>query len=217
MLLVNLTIESACGLTLAADSSESSIITTVINQRPKGKNMIFAFSNDKNKDTLKHDLSKDFTDFHISKFDRTIVIYGEKRSHGMVSAIVNGNGFLMMPVIARAGTENFRYVLHDIQDLNTIERNVLKAGNKIETMTYDKIDTNDFIINSFNMGHYYPLLNITPTEWKILRTAYSRGYYSWPRVSQLGEISGAIGVSKTSVLYHLRNGERKILRKILGN
>ncbi|MCL4420432.1 MAG: helix-turn-helix domain-containing protein [Candidatus Thermoplasmatota archaeon] len=217
MLLVNLTIASQCGLTLAADSSESSIITTSVNHRSNGKNMVFAFSDDRNKDSIRHDLSKDFLDIHISKMKRAIFIYGEKKGHGMISAISEGSGLLLMPVIAKNGTENFRYVVRDLEGIETVEKNVFKSGNKIETMNYDRINDENILLSSFSILHYYPLANVTPVEWKILRIAYSAGYYSWPRTAQLSKISDSVGASKTSVLYHLRNGERKILQKFLGN
>ncbi|MCL4420108.1 MAG: helix-turn-helix domain-containing protein [Candidatus Thermoplasmatota archaeon] len=201
---------------MAADTSESSIIITSVNHRSNGKNMVFAFSDDRNKDSIRHDLSKDFLDIHISKIKRAIFILGEKKGHGMISAISEGGG-LLMPVVAKSGTENFRYVVKDLEGIETVEKNVFKSGNKIETMNYDRITEENILLSSFSILHYYPLVSVTPVEWKILRIAYSAGYYSWPRTAQLSKISDSVGASKTSVLYHLRNGERKILQKFLGN
>jgi len=52
-------------------------------------------------------------------------------------------------------------------------------------------------------------------ELEILNTAYELGYFDFPRETDLKELSRRLNMSKSTVSYHLRNIERKILSNIL--
>jgi predicted DNA binding protein len=50
---------------------------------------------------------------------------------------------------------------------------------------------------------------------EILNTAYELGYFDFPRETDLKELSRRLNMSESTVSYHLRNIERKILSNIL--
>ena len=52
-------------------------------------------------------------------------------------------------------------------------------------------------------------------ELEILNTAYELGYFDFPRETDLKELSRRLNMSESTVSYHLRNIERKILSNIL--
>jgi len=52
---------------------------------------------------------------------------------------------------------------------------------------------------------------LTDRQWEVLRTAYLRGFFEWPRETTGEEVADALGVSQPSVNRHLRVGERKLL------
>jgi hypothetical protein len=52
---------------------------------------------------------------------------------------------------------------------------------------------------------------LTDRQRTVLRTAYLADYFASPRGSTAEEIGEALDISGATVLYHLRNGQRKLL------
>ncbi|MFC7096824.1 bacterio-opsin activator domain-containing protein [Halobaculum marinum] len=56
---------------------------------------------------------------------------------------------------------------------------------------------------------------LTDRQLEVLRVAYLRGFYEWPRESTGQEVADALGVSQPTVNRHLRACERKLLTLLL--
>ena len=52
---------------------------------------------------------------------------------------------------------------------------------------------------------------LTPTQREVFDLARSEGYYEWPRGTSTRELADIRGVSKTTLLEHLRKAESKLL------
>ncbi|MFC7135535.1 helix-turn-helix domain-containing protein [Halobaculum litoreum] len=56
---------------------------------------------------------------------------------------------------------------------------------------------------------------MTERQLEVLRVAYLRGFYEWPRESTGQEVADALGVSQPTVNRHLRASQRKLLELLL--
>ncbi|WP_277554318.1 helix-turn-helix domain-containing protein [Halobaculum limi] len=52
---------------------------------------------------------------------------------------------------------------------------------------------------------------LTPTQREVFEEARAAGYYEWPRGCSTRELADRIGISKTTLLEHLRKAEAKLL------
>jgi predicted DNA binding protein len=53
--------------------------------------------------------------------------------------------------------------------------------------------------------------SLTPTQREVFEQAREAGYYEWPRGCSTRELADRVGVSKTTLLEHLRKAESKLL------
>ncbi|WP_255198403.1 helix-turn-helix domain-containing protein [Halorarius litoreus] len=53
--------------------------------------------------------------------------------------------------------------------------------------------------------------SLTPTQRKVFERARDAGYYEWPRGCSTRDLADQVGVSKTTLLEHLRKAESKLL------
>ncbi|MFC6793206.1 helix-turn-helix domain-containing protein [Halobaculum halobium] len=56
---------------------------------------------------------------------------------------------------------------------------------------------------------------LTDRQWESLETAYSAGYFEWPREVSGEEVAALIGVSQPTFNKHLRVAERSAFRLLL--
>ena len=55
------------------------------------------------------------------------------------------------------------------------------------------------------------LRTLTPTQREVFDLARERGYYEWPRHVSTRDLAEEVGISKTTLLEHLRKAESKLL------
>jgi hypothetical protein len=53
--------------------------------------------------------------------------------------------------------------------------------------------------------------SLTPTQREVFEQARAAGYYEWPRGCSTRDLADRVGVSKTTLLEHLRKAESKLL------
>jgi len=56
---------------------------------------------------------------------------------------------------------------------------------------------------------------LTDRQQTAMETAFSAGYYEWPRESTAEEVAAAMDISSPTLHEHLRAGERKLLKSFL--
>ncbi|MEM4966416.1 MAG: helix-turn-helix domain-containing protein [Sulfolobales archaeon] len=56
---------------------------------------------------------------------------------------------------------------------------------------------------------------LTDKNMRILRIAYEKGIFNYPRNSKLSEISKEIGIKPSTLLYHIRKSEKVLLEILL--
>lgn len=215
MYFLSISIKSDCGLSRAAQSSEKRIITlNLINK--SNLNNIVAFTTSKDIETLKTGLLTDFRRYNILKGKKSSFIFGIKDSHGVVPSILDSASIPLFPFYAENGTETFQLLTPDRETLDVLI-SYIEKGNKIETTTYERIIDGDSLKKIYGkISRITYISNLTDTEMKIIRTALNQGFYSWPRSFDLMAISNSFNLTKPTVLYHLRNAERKIMESLFG-
>ncbi|MEM4058568.1 MAG: helix-turn-helix domain-containing protein [Thermoplasmata archaeon] len=203
-------IKSNCGLSTAANNVDNNIFSlNVINYGTR--NTIEAFTISKNRPEIRKALGKDFNQLSIISDARLSFIFGVKESHGIMGAIIKNGGIPVFPIIAGKGYESFQVFLFSKKDIDTI-LNTVESKNYLENFEYEKITNGKLtsnIIKKVNTVLYTSYLS--DAEKKIIKKALLNGYFEWPRVVDLSNIARSFKVSKPTVLYHIRNAEKKIL------
>ncbi len=215
MYFVSLSIKSDCGLSKAATSLDQRIITlNVINK--SNLNNIIAFTMSQDTSSIKENFIKDFSNFSIIRGKRSIFIYGVKESHGIVPSILESSSIPLYPFVAENGIESFQILTPNRDSFERLVALIEKA-NEIENINYERILDGDSMNSIFKkIGKEMYLSSLTETEMKIMNKAVNNGFYSWPRMFDLSSISSSFNLTKPTVLYHLRNAEKKILESLFG-
>lgn len=81
-----------------------------------------------------------------------------------------------------------------------------------ETVT----DSQDFNkMAALEMAGLCSAINLTSQERKAILTAYGAGYFAYPHRVRLEDLGRELGLNKTTLSYHLRNAQNKLLSIIL--
>lgn len=155
----------------------------------------------------------DFRSYETSTLKGNMFVDSYKIGHGMLKAVMNQDVFMLFPIIARNGMENFRLVSRFRADLENI---VDKVGreNVVERQIIDRVSISDIISGNILHSASPSLYGLTDREIETLKVAINSGYYEWPRKNGLEEISLDNGASKVTTLYHIRNAEKKIMETL---
>lgn len=210
----NFSIKSDCGLSSAAEKTNQSIISLYVYPMGEGKNYVFSFSTNQDNDLLKEYLSKDFISYNIFKGKNVYFIQGIKRGHGMMNSIITAGGIPLFPVVAKDGTESFDFIAYN----RKIVDDVIEAASKHNDVTYSDYDNmeNDQILSVLSRKQsMIHTMDLTEIEKKVIRKAYKAGYFTWPRDYRLDFMANDFKLSKPTILYHIRNAERKILKFVV--
>ena len=76
-------------------------------------------------------------------------------------------------------------------------------------------DIVDVSFQNPTIDSYDTLSCLTPRQREIVKTARDRGYYDYPRKINAEELAGVVGISKATVLEHLRKAESRLMGTIL--
>lgn len=126
--------------------------------------------------------------------------------HSISEALVS-HGFLPdASVRAEDGIEHWAVFVADARE-NV--RNSLEAI-RIESDAEISIDKITSTANEVT-GAADPTDQLTPRQREAFDLARERGYYAWPRETSVHELADKFGVSKTTMLEHLRKAEAKLL------
>jgi len=207
-------ITSECGLAEAATSVRSKLL--ILNVVPDNftDNSLVAISQSNDVVTLKDHLMKDFKTLSIIHQKKYNLIMGKKASHGIMAAIEKNGGIPVFPLQANNGSDSFQVIVLERDNVDAILEAVSRY-NAIETFDYTRIGSSIPDIAAMTASRSADLFfDLTETEKNVLSAAYSMGYFSWPRSIDLMDLSKHFGMAKPTVLYHIRNAQKKIMKTI---
>ncbi len=205
-------IRSNCGLSKFADFLETQVNVSYVNPLSRGNNLVFSYARSTISPEKLDFQASDFLNRSISGVGKFIVMNSVKRGHGITHAIVNGGGFPIFPVVIGSGIENVTCIVPSREMGELILQNI-ERKNHVDDYIISRLTQED--LASILNRNYVPLYGqLTTMEFEILRSAVSNGYYQWPREYNLEDISKRFNIRKPTVLYHLRNAEKKILSTV---
>ncbi len=147
MYLLSFSIESECGLSRAASEIHNSIFIVNTVTSDFINNSVIAVTQSKNSPVMREYLTEDFSTLSIMKKDRYSLIYGIKKSHGIIGAIEKNGGIPIYPLIANNGSESFDSVVMNKEVIDKILAEVEKH-NKIEKFEVTNAGSADLPVSS---------------------------------------------------------------------
>ncbi len=131
-------------------------------------------------------------------------------------AVIGKNGSIpLFPIIASEGMELFSFILVSKKEADaSIE--MISSGNYVKDKYTKSIDESDILKEMWRPTYFLLTMNLTESEINSIKGAYDFGLYQWPRLNNLKYLSRYLGLSKPTILYHIRNAESKILDSLFG-
>ena len=135
--------------------------------------------------------------------DGTFYFYKSHPHHQSILEEVLRNGCLpIIPVVVENGCEYWSII--NIEDgLKKLYEALCERSIEVEVISVREGDETEI-----KYGFY---VNLSERQKEILNHAFSLGYYEWPRKITLEKLSKEMGISRTSLMYHLRRAEREII------
>ncbi|MEM0158800.1 MAG: helix-turn-helix domain-containing protein [Thermoplasmataceae archaeon] len=215
MYITRLEVESHCGLAKTSSLIDKPLIIPYAYPLSPDRNYVFCFTEKNALNPVHSDFLSDFVSYKIVNSGNYTVIDGVKKSHRIISSISSQGGVPLFPIIISSGTENIGFLTYSTEDheriIDTISSRNVIISHVTERISIDEVvqEIKGNIVSSFPV-------NLSKTEEEIILKAFTAGFYSWPRKCSLEKLSLSFGLSKPTVSYHLRNGERKLIEFLLG-
>lgn len=208
MFLCEVKISSNCGLSKLSEVLETPINVSYVNPLPRGRNMVLSYARAVMPLSKVDFQSRDILENHTHEMGKFFIMNSIKRGHGIIHSIVEEGGFPVFPVVIEDGIESVAYL---VSSRDIFESIIQKMGrnNHIEDQNISKM-RQEYFAALMNINYIPLFAQLTSMELDILRSAVSNGYYEWPRDYNLDAIAGRFNLRKPTVLYHLRNAEKKI-------
>jgi len=132
--------------------------------------------------------------YNIYNFKNGILVdLAREYDNSILSVIRKNNGVVLNSMKFSGG---------EIWNLLVYEYKVNRLLNEIkEFAQIEKVEVNDDI----------PIDEITDREFKILSIAYDLGYFDYPRKIKSDELARTIGIKQSTLIYHLRKAENRII------
>lgn len=181
-----------------------------------GNNYLMSYTPASDKKELKKYLAKDFKRVNIFESKQGLLLYGIKRSHGIMGAMVKYGNIPIFPAFAYNGKETF-YFLTEARRKSDLTIEDISQNNAVCNVDLRPINNQEVFGMASNLSNFYLLSKLTEMDIHILKEALEHGYYNWPRNEDLSTISSSLKLSKPTVLYHLRNSERKIMDSLFND
>ena len=208
-----MSIDSECGLSNASRIIESKIIIPYLYPLKNERSFIFSIMKVKRVSPLKVGVLSDFEKFNIVNNGNYTVLDGVKKSHHIISPISNLGGIPIFPIVIEGGMENVSFITYN-KDVHELILEKIGEDNSIHSVTSSKVNMGNMVqeVTSKLLSNVF--LGLTPMEENIMETAYTSGFYSWPRKSDLDVLAKQFNLSKPTVSYHIRSAEKKIMNAL---
>lgn len=187
------------------------IFSSYVYPMGKGKNFLLAEAVPRNKNKVNKSVLKDFKDLTITRRGKFVDFKGIKDGHGVMGGIISTMSVPLFPIIAHDRMETFHFLSFDQEFIDTALDKVALT-NKIVEHNYRRIEPGESVTSGILLSkELMHSMGLTKAELESLKLAHLGGYFEWPKRINLTEISEQMNLSKVTVLYHIRNAERKIL------
>ncbi|MHB1506453.1 MAG: helix-turn-helix domain-containing protein [Cuniculiplasma sp.] len=213
MLSGNFSISSKCSLAEAAGSMNETIISTYVYPIDATKNYVCSVLNKPKSEELQQILSHDYISYNLYSRDGITLLQGIKRGHGIMKAIIDSGCVPTLPIKATDGVETLTFMAFNSSAVTKLQE-LLQDHNSLENFDYERMSGNELFSELTRRWGIIGSMNLTDTERSLIRSAYSMGFFNWPRAYDLGSMKEDYKLSKPTLLFHLRNAERKILKTI---
>ncbi|MEM4966467.1 MAG: helix-turn-helix domain-containing protein [Sulfolobales archaeon] len=127
-----------------------------------------------------------------------IVFDFKKNTHGIIKAIISVDG-IILDDFKYLSKEYWRILIYEDRVNELIEK--LKSEGEIQIYEYKQFSITED--------------DLSPQELRALILAYTNGYYKLPKSIKSKDLAKIMGVSKSTLIYHLRSAESKLIRKYL--
>jgi predicted DNA binding protein/DNA-binding response OmpR family regulator len=121
---------------------------------------------------------------------------------------LSGVGATISTFRVKAGEGTLVAAVAPDADLKAIAGAVQSTYDRVDVLSKREVERSVQSTESFRQGLEDRL---TERQQTALETAFSAGYYEWPRNSTAEEVAESMGISAPTLHEHLRAGERKLL------
>jgi|GEM_PF-2972724 len=150
--------------------------------------------------------------FRLKESPRWLATHGKMDQAKKMMDVESGS-IPIFPILARDGREIFNFVSLSDRSSGKLQE-FLEKRNHTEDFFYNRVRGNEFVSGVPKKWGILTSMNLTPTERTLIKTAYKHGFFEWPRTYDLELMRKDYNLSKPTLLYHLRNAERKIMKTI---
>jgi predicted DNA binding protein len=162
----------------------------------------------------RHRLIKDFT--LLSKKKGIATAYYRLIPTSMFRRM-DPRGFRIHPVVVHAGIEKWLFITGANQVIDASDIN----DRYTKVVSIRKLNQEEFLSSYpgvFSELHLTEVLNgMSDMDLNLLKAALKYGYFSWPRNTNLSELSRKLKISKSTLSYHFRNIERRLVNAFSAN
>lgn len=163
-----------------------------------------------------------------------LILYIVKRSFGVQRALLEVQALWSNTVHHNArGVKHFSIIVNESKRnklINLVKKNASTIGERdtwVKIRLHEKWDfkyiprhsSRSVLGNFLRFEEYKPSIGtvsgMTRLEYFVLKKAYELGYFEWPRKCSLTDLANQVGLSKSTVLEHLRRALRKLLFEYL--
>jgi predicted DNA binding protein len=215
MIYGSFSVKSECGLARISEALGETVISLYAAPLGDGKNYVFSIVNSRRNEELEPIILKDFVSYKIHSENGIIMLQGIKRGHGLIKAIVDSGAVPSFPFVARGDLEVLNFMSLSDKSPSVLETS-LGSGNHLDDFFFDKVGGEKLILDVTQKWGLLGSVNLTSAERELIKAAYKHGFFEWPRMYDLDLMKRDYNLSKPTILYHMRNAERKIMQMIFG-
>ena len=213
MFFLEMRVGGKCSLARSSSYSTSPILIQNARIVSGNINHIFTTVSTRDSDKVIDVMKEDFHKYTVNRYDNNIFVDATKTGHGMLKDIFEEDVFPLFPIVASGGLETFRIISQERPRLESLLEKV-NQNNRVEYYTIERVSLPEIMTQNMFNSISPSLYGLTDREIAIMKVAVARGYYDWPRMNDLKDISMDSGASKVTTLYHIRKAEKKIIEKI---
>ncbi|ABW01075.1 helix-turn-helix domain-containing protein [Caldivirga maquilingensis] len=118
-------------------------------------------------------------------------------------------GGIEVKAIYENGIEHWGFLFPNDESAKSFLNMVNKKG-IVKRYNLNEADMDNIMANALRKAE----LLLTPSEYKITKIAYSKGYFEVPRLIKLDELARELGLSKATIDEYIRSAIRKILEHV---